>query len=540
MEKRRKKIVSKGKENRLNPDTEAKMMTVAKEASKRLKFMGIPDDIFVPIASAFVSEIGKQYGVPPSISKFVTQKGLGLLDKGAKMLGNRYVPKLLGTDKKAIDSEIKSVSKDEMKKEIAISNAIMGPSRQPLKTRAPTMTRTADHSVCEGEELINVLSVGTSSATTGSQLASVDINPTVINLPMLKSFVRNFEMYEVVECSFTLIGASGNNVAGNFIMCYDPDPCDVWLAEEGTLEKKASIAKVKVSGRPFDEVTLRIPCTKGRLYLGVDETQQRFQSFGSFHMVVLSPIAASTQIGSLYMKYKIRLYATQIDSVGYTGDFWGASSQDTSSPMSTSQALATSSWITPLPNPTMPMPVLSDTEKKNGDIPMPPGSYHLDLAWLGGTGMTFTGPRVYSLQQVGSTAPWEYASGYMASTSATLCVATCWVGCSSQFIVRLCPTAGTWTKVTIAVTARSTSPYAITLSGLRRLEDMAKQADCDSAKIDLLRKSTFPKNKGKEDNSKDDFLLVDNNYMIPSSSSSLSTNNSSSTASYNRVMIKRT
>lgn len=424
----------------------------------------------------------------------------------------------------------KEVAKMETKeKKLEERSIIQGPTKSISYQKTPSLRRVKGGGVLDGGELYKVITAPAEGYASGAVITDFDLNFTTMSLPVLRGHIKNYEEFRVRRLTFTLVGGSGNNATGTFVMVYDPDPLDVWNSG-ADLAKRATNAKYKTLGRPFDICHLDCPKNeKGELYIDNESGQERFESFGHFAMVCLNPIAANTPIGALYISYDIQLYNTQSDPDLLGGDFLAMNCDSgTGSAFSTSCMAAegiTSSYST------VSFAAMTPDDWKQGIFRLPAGSYRACFHIAGGVDAAYSSS-FWSVNQTGKYAPWMDTTYGSATLQAGVSMTQDrWVGCLSSFAIKLNMTAGTWTKVYIWISATTASPYASNMKGLSRLQNLVDSASKESAVLEQLKRDEESKEplrsdkdvKTTKNNEKfGDFVVVPQQFSSSSSSSSSS------------------
>lgn len=437
-------------------------------------------------------------------------------------------------------SEVKADVKRELAKDMSKQHIYSGPSDITDFGMAPSLKGQSDgSSLVTGSEILTVLPTTSTVLSEGNLVYTADLNPNTLNLNMLKSMCKNFEQIQGLSMEIIFQGAGGSTAAGSMILYYDPDPDDQH-SSSSNLARVAANARHRIFTSPraaSDRLIIPI-AEKGKLYLGSDPYNERFQSFGNINLVVVNPIASGVNLGTLYIKYRFKLFATQTDSSIYSGDFFAGKMAGS---FTTSSQLDSTGWGTVPSMSTMTLPTTSVDMYKAGGIEMSAGNYHVTLTVSGCNSVTY-GTRLFNVIQTGKYAPWANTTNGFTflgnGATGPVFIQQQWVGCLSNFRIGLAITGGTWTGVDLWVSAVTASPYASSFSQLRRLTDLTILADkqdviVEQLKDDMVRKEDMKEAKEKtsskqEIQTQDDGLRLSHNYFVSPTSSSSSSSSSSS------------
>lgn len=497
--------------------------TAAKRLLSRAPTGGIVDDAF-----GLLKDITPYYRLGEEIAKkpFVRNA----LNRSTKYLGSvprdlvrGFYPDLDWSESRAVGKEVKAL-KAEAKKE-RTESYIQGPSKSVSYQKTPAIRRVSDgQSHLSGGELFKVLTAPSGGYASGDLMLTVDLNPATIDLPILKSHLKTYEQYHIRKMTISNVGGSGNNATGTFVMVYDPDPMDIWSGGVD-LAKRATNAKFKTIARPFDVSHLNVPASaKGTLYVDSEANQSRFESFGHLAIVCLNAIAANTPIGSIYISYELDLFSNQSDPDMTSGDFyarvWSGTTFTTSSALSPSTCSAVSTYSTLSLRPT------SEDDYKVGRVRLPAGSYRIAVTIGGGTSCAATS--LWAAEQTSTYAPWVDTTYMSAVDSATAFSLDRWVGCLSDFSIKLGLTQGSWTNVQLWISAVTATPYASSMKGLSRIQQLVDASKAEANSAARLKADTADSNKeSKEAVERIPTGIVSTNlnsaYFSTSSSSSSST-----------------
>lgn len=400
-------------------------------------------------------------------------------EKGKKWLGDKLNPNV----RELVKAEKKEEKKIE--KEIRSSGAVYGVGKAPRKARAPTARRNKmGNTRATGCEVLASLKAPASTGwIAGDVMYSVELNPTLMNLPKLKSTCRYYERYRLGG-KIRLTGASGTGAVGSYIVLFDADPNDRIVSDSAMNVSAAVNHKHQVPARLFDEPCLTIPSYEepSILYLDNETGQERFQSAGSITLICTQAIAADTQVGLLYFDWDIELSIPQEEVDVPTGDFmyiagvgeYGTSAM-LSAPGTTSEFSSLSLGSTQ-----------STTDYTNGILRMKAGNYRVNMCLVGCTNVTFT-PALYSVVQSGKYAPYNYSACGFAAASATVVISDAWVGCINDFYIKMNVTAGTYTGYRLWLSGVSCSPYASSFRALKRLTMASDSAQKQSILLEKLQ-----------------------------------------------------
>lgn len=160
------------------------------------------------------------------------------------------------------------------------------------------------------------------SSILGSQTfvtTQYSINPGLFNtFPWLSAIADRFELYTFLSLEFLFVTTSPTSVTGSISMAVDPDVED----PPPTTKQQMMTFNGSVTDVAWKDISIRVP-PKSRfakdLFIrsgSVSNTDQKTYDLGNFYIATQGQANNTTQVGELYVRYKVALISPQLTNVG--------------------------------------------------------------------------------------------------------------------------------------------------------------------------------------------------------------------------------
>lgn len=321
----------------------------------------------------------------------------------------------------------------------------------------------------------------------GDVIAKWAISPMKLPCPKLKRVARSAELYHLSGTFKCSLGA-GTDVPGTIAAFIDYDPKDTVgdnsyninqaLAHEGCKTLKV-FEDMSVSIRPSNEPQ--------RLYVDAESGQERFTDVGTFYMIALQSIPATTELGVVYFDWVIDLEIPQEDDSNPGGAAYYASASAT-------QGLATNDIAKSLASG---VKAGSDLEVQlvtsSNTLKFPPGNYRITVDMSSGSSIMAAGSHI-----IDATSTDSACAIYTDPALNAFCVRTVspyevmqstFLSCSASWLLSFTPDAALAGScgVRLWVNAVDFGPYATSFRSFLRLESQFVAAKKQQQLLERMR-----------------------------------------------------